>query len=246
MGNGLKSPGEKRGGILALKIIGAFCLVGTVVVYGGMLGGIFSVDFSKEGPSIWFLLLFYPVTAVVCLTAAYFKERKRQKNYYSGGKTRRAQSAPKKEISLVDEHLKESKARHVAGLSVSEEAECRIRFENSGLRILGERISFILPYKRIISMQIQTQQEVENHYVSGVGNAVLGASLFGLPGAIFGGRIRKIQDVRSYHFLTVTYLREEDRSIAAVMFAIDQPRRFEKAIDCVSPYFCKEQQTVRL
>lgn len=114
---------------------------------------------------------------------------------------------------------------HTAGLPVAPGAICILNLKKTGLSIHSSGVNFNLAIDKIISISTKTETEIQNQkqYVSSTGRAIAGAALFGLPGAIIGGRAREknITTTTYKNFMVVTYKKGD--SIEYLLFALSSP-----------------------
>lgn len=111
---------------------------------------------------------------------------------------------------------------HNYGLPVAPGATCTINLTKTGLTIYSSGINFNMAIDKIISISTKTDKEVLNQkqYVSNTGKAMAGAALFGLPGAIIGGRAKEknISTTVYKNYMVVTY--KKDDAVEYLIFDI--------------------------
>ena len=96
--------------------------------------------------------------------------------------------------------------KHVNGLPIAEDVDCKITSTDDKFIFSSGVMNFELEKSKITDMCIKTDKEVQQQYVSSVGGAVGGAALFGPLGAMIGGRAKK-KTVKHevHHYLIITY-----------------------------------------
>ncbi len=106
--------------------------------------------------------------------------------------------------------------RHMAGLPISEGAECDVGM-NAEFIVFGRNgDTFKLPLSKVSDMCIKTETDIRNAYVSSVGSAVAGGVIFGPLGAMVGGRTKKITDTIAHNFFIIAY--EKDGKTEYISF----------------------------
>ena len=100
--------------------------------------------------------------------------------------------------------------KHVDGLPVASGTDCTFFITSDGVVINAAGTAFGIDIQKITDMQIKTDSELQQQYVSSVGGAVAGAVFLGPLGAILGGRAKKKTVSRKVeHFLIVTYCADD-------------------------------------
>ena len=92
-----------------------------------------------------------------------------------------------------------------AGLPLAENSDCEILLRRENVEINGSGTQFLLDAEKLNDIRVMTRSEIQNHYVSSAGGTVAGGMLFGWLGAGIGGRIKKIEDQKTEHFMIITY-----------------------------------------
>lgn len=103
---------------------------------------------------------------------------------------------------------------HTAGLSAAPDALCSLTLNKENLLIHGSGFDYNLALSRISSMDLKTDKDIQTfvNQSSSAGKALAGAMMFGVVGALVGGRTKTTttQHVTYQFFLVVTYRKEED------------------------------------
>jgi hypothetical protein len=140
-----------------------------------------------------------------------------------------------------------SNAQHVAGLPISQGAECEILYNNEKFAFSGAGVKFNLPVRRVLDVAVKTDTEIQKAYVSSVGGAVGGAVLFGPLGAIIGGRSKQKKTKKVTYYFVLTY-KKEDESIDYISFEIKE--RVHSAAVAAEKFFrsnmTAERQSINL
>lgn len=119
-------------------------------------------------------------------------------------------------------------AKHMVGLPLPEEARCTIGFEKNKFSFSFSGNNFDLNFDKITSIDIKTDTEIQQQYVSSAGGAVGGALLFGPLGAMVGGRVKAKRTATVNHYMIFTY--KKDNNVDYISFEIPQSCK-SKAID---------------
>ncbi len=214
---------------------------------GWVTGGIFSIIGSIVGLVLCitadlrglFLLVGGPVLAIIFFTmyqksraAASRKRAQTMAQYYqppgvfpaqgypSAPQTvRAAQSAAYRTNANYKKPDRPFPAKHLSGLPLAQDISCTITADEHSFKITGGGNSFELEKYKVTSIDIKTDREIQQQYVSSIGGAVAGAALFGPLGAIIGGRAKKkTVSEKVQHYLIFTY--RTDGEIRYVGFEI--------------------------
>lgn len=113
-------------------------------------------------------------------------------------------------------------AKHVSGLPIAEGVPVKITANKERLLFIHNAQEISLSAEKIIDVSIKTDTEIQTSYVSSIGSALLGARLFGTAGAIIGGQARERRSAIEYHFLIVTYTKQNEQ--AYLSFQVDDTR----------------------
>lgn len=113
-------------------------------------------------------------------------------------------------------------AKHVTGLPIAEGVSVKIAASRERLLFVHNSQEFSLTAEKIIDISIKTDTEIQSSYVSSIGNALLGARLFGSTGAIIGGQAREKRTTIETHFLVVAYKKQTQQ--AYLSFQVDDIR----------------------
>ena len=98
--------------------------------------------------------------------------------------------------------------QHAAGLPIPEGMLCDLSLDESGLIVSSAGNNYTIAFEKITSVSAKTDVEVQKHIVSSAGGALVGAALFGVPGALIGGRAKTKQTATYKTFLVITYNNE--------------------------------------
>lgn len=109
-----------------------------------------------------------------------------------------------------------------SGLPIASGTSCSVKLNENGMSIESSGTVFNISIDKITDISIKTDREIQTaqHYVSSAGGAIAGALMFGIPGALVGGRAKKKKTttVTYSHFMIVTY--KKDDTVAYVAFAL--------------------------
>lgn len=108
--------------------------------------------------------------------------------------------------------------KHTTGLSLPEGASCKLYIHDEKIMIESNGIKFNLYKNKILNVCIKTETEIQKQYVSSVGSAIAGGTLFGPLGAIIGGRVKEKKSKSTTRYLIYTY--EKDNEIDYIAFDI--------------------------
>lgn len=111
---------------------------------------------------------------------------------------------------------------HAAGLPIASGTTCIVNLTEKGLSISSSGTVFNIDIDKITDISAKTDREIQRseQYVSSAGGAVAGALMFGIPGALIGGRTKKKKSISvTYsHFMIVTY--KKDNTVDHIAFAL--------------------------
>lgn len=105
---------------------------------------------------------------------------------------------------------------HVYGLSIPENAPCKLFIHDDKIVIESSGVKFNLYKDKILDVCIKTETEIQKQYVSSVGGAIAGGALFGPLGAIVGGRAKEKKSKTKTKYLIYTY--EKDNEVDYISF----------------------------
>lgn len=109
-----------------------------------------------------------------------------------------------------------------SGLPIASGTSCSVKLNENVMSIESSGTVFNISIDKITDISIKTDREIQTaqHYVSSSGGAIAGALMFGIPGALVGGRAKKKKTttVTYSHFMIVTY--KKDDTVAYVAFAL--------------------------
>lgn len=93
---------------------------------------------------------------------------------------------------------------HINGLSLSENTLCQIYYCDDRIVIDSDCKTFNIPIDEVKSINLKTDVEIHEQYVSSAGGAVAGAMVFGPLGALIGGKAKKktFTDIKKYLIIT--------------------------------------------
>jgi len=101
---------------------------------------------------------------------------------------------------------------HISGLPLIQGVNCSVIFEEDNITIKthdNNSTQFRLAYNKIVNLQAQSGTEIDSALISSAGGAVGGGMLFGVPGAIVGGRAKQ-KEVRTIrHYLVISYKKND-------------------------------------
>jgi uncharacterized membrane protein YfcA len=111
---------------------------------------------------------------------------------------------------------------HTAGLPIAPGIICSLILTENGLDISSSGANFKISIDKITSISTKTDTEIKTNkqYVSSAGGALAGAMLFGVPGAIIGGRAKEKETKTTTYknYMVVTY--KKDDTVAYLIFAL--------------------------
>lgn len=131
------------------------------------------------------------------------------------------------EKQLFEQELKRQEAMaectmsgiyHAFGLPLSKGQQCKFRYEEQEFAIEGGGHIFHLPLEQVRAVEIETDTQIQNHYVSDPGAAIAGNEVFGTTGALFLSSPRKITDKTVMHYLLITY--DKDGMVAQLALLV--------------------------
>lgn len=102
-------------------------------------------------------------------------------------------------------------AKHISGLPIAEGVPIKITANKERLLFVHNSQEISLTAEKIIDISIKTDTEIQSSYVSSIGNALLGARLFGTAGAIIGGQAREKRTTIDTHYLVVAYIKNSEQ-----------------------------------
>lgn len=99
---------------------------------------------------------------------------------------------------------------------------CLVSLTETGVSISAPGAKFNIAIEKITSISTKTDTEIQENkqLVSSIGGALVGAALFGLPGAIVGGGAKEktVSNTVYHNFMVITY--KKDNSLSSVVFAL--------------------------
>ncbi|GEM_PF-5943980 len=110
-------------------------------------------------------------------------------------------------------------AELVRGLPLGGGTDCKLAYGYDSLVVEGAGCTFSLAYKKIVDLKVKTDKKTESQYVSSAGGAVAGAMLFGVIGAMIGGRVKRHNYVQGNTFFIVTY-KNDEKELKVIVFKI--------------------------
>ena len=110
-------------------------------------------------------------------------------------------------------------AIHIYGLPLAEELQCDITTYDNRVEFHSGTTHITLDRKKITDMCTRSETEIQQQYVSSAGGAIAGAVLFGVLGAMIGGRAKKKTTKSTTIYLIITYKKADD-SIANICFDV--------------------------
>lgn len=140
------------------------------------------------------------------------EEKARQEDQYRQGK---AALAIQKEIQAMT-----VSCEHTAGLPLAQGSACTVVFGDSQVSISGGGTSFDLANEKISDVTVKTSTDIQKSYVSSIGGAVGGAMMFGVLGAMVGGRAKQKSSKIIEYYLIITY--DKAGEIAFLSFLIPE------------------------
>lgn len=111
----------------------------------------------------------------------------------------------KEKSKKKDTNLLQGKFKHICGLNIPIGMECEVFSYPDKYEIKSGAMIFTLDKSKVTDVKIDTRKFVNTQYVSSIGDAIGGAHLFGIWGAIFGGRIRSMNKKIVTSYLIITY-----------------------------------------
>lgn len=119
---------------------------------------------------------------------------------------------------------------HTAGLPIPENTLCKIYSYPNKYVIEANGQSFNLNKEKVTGLNMKTDVDIHNSYVSSAGGAVGGAMVFGPVGALIGGRVKQKTDRTVHTYLIFTYQKGNDIDYIA----------FEATYNKTAPLFTAE------
>lgn len=101
----------------------------------------------------------------------------------------------------------------ISGLDIPQGSQCIFGVVGENLAIKNGNLTFNILKSNIIDVKIMTETELQTLYTSSVGGAIAGATLFGVPGAIIGGRAKKKKIKTRKIFLVISYKTDDLKHI---------------------------------
>lgn len=166
------------------KILGGICCFFAV---GGTIA---AATGTSEEPAYFILpiIAFFAIAALLLFTSDERQAKREEK------------------IAKYNERMKTCTMKHVNGLPIAENVDCKITSSGDKFIFSSGSMNFKLDKSKITDICIRTDTEIQEQYVSSVGGAVGGAMLFGALGAMIGGRAKKkkVKD-ETHQYLIITY-----------------------------------------
>ena len=96
---------------------------------------------------------------------------------------------------------------HIAGLDIAENMNCILTLSESGIVISAPDANkeYTLSLDRIDNISWHHEEEIEKHLKSSAAKGIIGAAVFGLPGAIIGSRPKEKKQRKVHFFITIDY-----------------------------------------
>ena len=135
-------------------------------------------------------------------------------------------------------------AKHISGLPIAEGIQVKITANKERILFIHNSQEMSLPAEKIIDIAIKTDTEIQSSYVSSIGNALLGARLFGTAGAIIGGQAREKRTTIETFFLVVTYKKQSEQ--AYLSFQIDDIKSANAIISFFNTQSSTEPKRIEL
>ena len=163
-------------------------LVGIFTAIVSFTGLILAITQESRVPFIVECIIFAVITILLFMPTKKEKELKAEKN------KRKAES------------LKVSLMKHIYGLPVAEDVDCKVTLSDDKITFLSGGVNFELEKNQITDIMLKTDAEIQEQYVSSVGGAAAGFLVLGPVGAIIGGRAKKKTVKNEIHkYLIITY-----------------------------------------
>lgn len=118
---------------------------------------------------------------------------------------------------------------HTAGLPIPESTLCKIYSCPGKYVIEANGQTFNLGKDKVTGLNLKTDVEIHNSYVSSAGGAVGGAILFGPVGALIGGRVKQKTDRTTHTYLIFTY--QKDSTVDYIAFNATYNKTVRSFID---------------
>ena len=157
---------------------------------------------------ILFLFIFF------CIHMARKTSKMRKKTKADAKKTALIHSNEEARLKAKAEFMPISgNFEHTAGLSLASGIKCQLNLNRESLKITGNGFDYNLSIDKITSMDYKTETNVQTfvNQTSSAGKALAGAMMFGVPGALIGGRTKTTQTTKTTYrlFLVVTYKKDD-------------------------------------
>lgn len=111
---------------------------------------------------------------------------------------------------------------HFYGLPLAEGSMCNLFLCDDNIVIECKGTTFNLNKDKIIDVAGKSETEIKKSYVSSIGGAIGGATLFGPLGAIIGGRAKEKTDKEEKQYLIFTYKDKEENKY--ISFLVNRDR----------------------
>jgi hypothetical protein len=114
-----------------------------------------------------------------------------------------------KEDKMEKGYIERQTMHHCAGLPIAENEQCEVLYCEDKIMIESNGAIFNLELNKVIDMTVTTDTEVQRQMVSSAGGAVAGALMFGVVGALIGGRAKTKEIKKVTYLLIITYEKED-------------------------------------
>lgn len=104
----------------------------------------------------------------------------------------------------------------INGIDLPEHTRCKIIVSNDNMTINYGNTNFILPNERICNVKVSADVTTNTQLISSAGGALTGGALFGVAGALVGGRVKKKEIKETSLLLIISYTKND--SIENILF----------------------------
>lgn len=181
----------------------------------------FIVLLSSYEESVFPAAMFFAILSLACIVANIIVTTKMKIQANKNKKIARQHQNEYMQELKKQGFVLDVQARHISGLNTAENMLCNIEVWKDTYKFNMNNINFSLARNKVIDVAMKTETEIQQHYVSSVGGAVLGGALLGAAGAAYGGRVKKKEDVTTTYYVVFTFFGENETDIKNIIFQSD-------------------------
>jgi hypothetical protein len=104
---------------------------------------------------------------------------------------------------------------HATGLLIPENTWAQLFYCEDKIVIEANNTTFNLPLDKITDITVKTDVEIQKYATSSVGGAIAGGIMFGVLGALIGGRTKTKTDKTIRSYLIITYQSDNETKYMA-------------------------------